>query len=342
MKRVNDYVWARYVEEEDDYDLLDEENAIRLLDEYYNAPEHAEDKDSVYLGILLFERAFAEEERKVGYFQKAIALFNRYRRVTGETSWEAIEDRRADILSYFKEQGIEVETPEEPIPEEPVPSFELEPGEEETAIEVPPEAPPGMVLVPAGSFLFGPERIEQLLEGFYIDVLPITNEQYNRFCEETKYRRGKYADDPRFNGPQQPVVGISWLDALQYCRWAGKELPTEEQWEMAARGTDGRLFPWGDTLPTPEHAVFGQDPETGRTADVGTYPLNVSPFACQDMVGNVWEWTSTPAGESEEFRIVKGGSYNDDSDFLQCDSRLEGDPKDKMENVGFRCVISIR
>jgi formylglycine-generating enzyme required for sulfatase activity len=341
VKQVNDYVWARYVEEEDDYELLDEDEAIRLLEDYYSAPENEEDKDSVYLGILLFERAFADDSRKVDYFQKAVRLFNRYRRLTGETDWEAIEDRREDILAFFKEQGIEVPPPEEPVLEVAEPA-ESEIALEEVEVEAPTETPAGLVLVPAGPFLFGPEKVEQNTGAYYIDVLPVTNEEYDRFCEATRYRRSKYADDVRFNGPRQPVVGISWLDAQQYCHWAGKMLPSEEQWEKAARGSDGRSYPWGEELPTAENAVFGQDPETGKTSDVGSLAANVSPFGCKDMAGNVWQWTSTPAGDSEEFRILKGGSYSDDLDFLRCDSRLEGDPKDKMENVGFRCVIPIR
>ncbi|MBI1854259.1 MAG: SUMF1/EgtB/PvdO family nonheme iron enzyme, partial [Planctomycetes bacterium] len=209
-------------------------------------------------------------------------------------------------------------------------------------IEAPTETPAGMVLVPAGPFLFGPDKEARELGAFYVDIEPVTNEEYNRFCEETRYRKSKYADDPRFNGPKQPVVGISWLDAQQFCKWTGKDLPNEEQWEKAARGTDGREYPWGDEPPTAERAVYGQDPETGRTSDIGTTVGNVSPYGCRDMSGNVWQWTSTPAGDNEEFRILKGGSYNDDLDFLRSDSRLEGDPKDKMENVGFRCVIPIR
>jgi hypothetical protein len=337
VKQVNDYVWARYVEEEDDYDLIDEEDAVRVLEEYYGMPEHQEDNDSVYLGILFFERAFADESRKVDYFHKAMALFNRYRRLTGETDWDAIEDRRADILEYFKQEGIEPQVFEEPVVE----VGEAE-AEEAAEVEVPSEAPPGMTLVPAGTFLFGPENEERYLGAFYIDIHPVTNEEYNRFCEATRYRKSKYADDPRFSGPQQPVVGISWLDAQQYCSWAGKEIPSEEQWEKAARGEDGRPYPWGETEPTEETAVFGQDPETGTTAIVGSRPSNVSPYGCRDMSGNVWQWTSTPAGDNEEFRILKGGSYSDDPDFLRSDGRLEGDPKDKMENVGFRCIIAIR
>jgi sulfatase-modifying factor enzyme 1 len=340
VKQVNDYIWARYVEEEDDYDLIDEDDALRLLEDYYGSPQQDDDKDSVYLGILLFERAFADEERKLDYFQRAVTLFNRYRRSTGDTGFEAVEDRREDILAYFKEHGIELPPSEEPVVEEP--EADAAEGGASGDVEAPTEAPPGMVLVPAGPFLFGPENEPLEIGSFYVDVDPVTNEEYNRFCEETRYRKSKYADDPRFNGPRQPVVGISWLDAQQFCKWAGKDLPDEQQWEKAARGSDGRAYPWGNDPPPPEQAVYGQDPETGRTSDVGTTAGNVSPYGCRDMSGNVWQWTSTPAGDNEEFRILKGGSYNDDLDFLRSDGRLEGDPKDKMENVGFRCIIPIR
>ena len=99
-----------------------------------------------------------------------------------------------------------------------------------------------------------------------------------RFVRETGYRPPRYADDPRLNKPDQPVTGVSYSDAVQFARWAGKELPTEQQWEKAARGNDGRTYPWGNDPPGASDACFGQDPETGAPRAVGSWARNVSPF----------------------------------------------------------------
>ncbi|RMF89553.1 MAG: formylglycine-generating enzyme family protein, partial [Nitrospinota bacterium] len=127
-----------------------------------------------------------------------------------------------------------------------------------------------MVLVPAGEFIMGStsEDIDQLLQqfpstnrelfthempqhrvyldAFYIDKYEVTNRLYQRFVEATGHRKPEYWGDSDLNGPEQPVVGVSWYDAKAYCEWAGKRLPTEAEWEKAARGTDGRTYPWGN------------------------------------------------------------------------------------------------
>jgi len=199
----------------------------------------------------------------------------------------------------------------------------------------------GMVLVPAGSFLYGPDGKEVFLDMFYIDRSPVTNAEYERFVRETGYRPPRYADDPRLNEPEQPVTGVSYADAAQFARWAGKELPTEQQWEKAARGTDGRVYPWGNDPPGASDASFGQDPETGTPKAVASWPRNVSPFGAQDMCGNVWEWTASRYKKDSEFHVVRGGCYNDPVEYLHVYYRLEAHPKDKCEAIGFRCVKNV-
>jgi formylglycine-generating enzyme required for sulfatase activity len=322
VAKINDYVWARYIDVTDDYPhQLDENEALQTLEEFYSDPAEQDNQDAVYLAVLLFERGFVDEENKAAHFKRAYRIFDTYRRVTGEEDWDVVEDRLEDIRAYFEEEGIDPDAQPEGA-----------------------ASPEGMVLVPEGKFLFGESREEVDLPAFYIDLHPVTNEEYLRFCEETGYRKPRFHDDERYNAPKQPVVGISLLDALQYCRWAGKDLPTEQQWEKAARGTDGRKFPWGDEDPDPERAVFEQPIDAGRPGEVGTLEKGASACGCFDMSGSVWEWTvSAPgagAAKKIEQRVLRGGCYEDPPEFLTTFSRLEDDQKIKSEIVGFRCVMN--
>lgn len=186
-----------------------------------------------------------------------------------------------------------------------------------------------MVLVPAGWFFMGYDRgdpdekpVHRVhLGAFYIDATEVTNRQYDRFRAATGHRAPRRYDqlsaDLRL--PDHPVVGVDWDDAVVYCNWAGKRLPTEAEWEKAARGTDGRNFPWGNKATAPQTRANFRDashekgmrkgseypselgsvmtlvqPDDGyaATAPVGHYPAGVSPYGCLDMLGNVTEWVS--------------------------------------------------
>ena len=197
-----------------------------------------------------------------------------------------------------------------------------------------------MMLVSAGSFTFRENGDSVSLPAYYIDKFPVTNRQYEAFCRATGYRFPKYWGDKRFNAADAPVVGVSVNDALKYARWVGKQLPTEEQWEKACRGTDGRLLPWGDDPVTDERACHGRDPAEGTTDAVNVRPDGQSPFGVHDLIGNAWEWTATTDSDPETVHIIKGGCYNDLPDFLNGVLRLAAVPKDKFETIGFRCVKS--
>jgi formylglycine-generating enzyme required for sulfatase activity len=167
--------------------------------------------------------------------------------------------------------------------------------------------PPGMRLVPAGTFKMGSDNEGEMderpahdvkLKGFYLDVTEVTNGQYSE-CVEAKVCRAwredaaksmKYKSEKAFRGPKQPVMGVSWDDAKTYCEWKGKRLPSEAEWERAARGDDGRTFPWGNEAPDPDkHGCF-EGCKSGATADVGSFPADAGPFGHHDLAGSVWEW----------------------------------------------------
>jgi formylglycine-generating enzyme required for sulfatase activity len=201
------------------------------------------------------------------------------------------------------------------------------------------------IQIPSGMFHMGgldvyaendelpPHEVQ--LDGYWIDKLEITNGMYN-LCLQS----GACAPPVKLNSDNRPdylynldfrdypVVYVSWLDASQYCQWAGRRLPTEAEWERAARGDDLRTYPWGDELPNPTLLNFNN--EVGDTSRVGSYQAGASPFGVLDMAGNVWEWTadlykadfyqssalSNPTGPAESIgllqRVLRGGSFQDE------------------------------
>ncbi len=161
-----------------------------------------------------------------------------------------------------------------------------------------------MALVPAGPFTMGADAggepdehpahtVE--LPAFYLDLTEVPNEAWDRCVaagactppDASSAGRNGFGSDGRFRGPRQPVSAVSWDQARGYCAWLDKRLPSEAEWEKAARGTDGRRYPWGNEEPTPDRAVFGGG---GVTGDVGTHPRGDGPYGHHDLGGNVWEW----------------------------------------------------
>lgn len=331
IRKIQEYVYLKYVDP-GDHGSMDEEAALRVLEEHYRKPANADNSECYYVGILLFEHGFEFEDpaKRASHFARARWWLERSRKLSGE-AWDPIDDRLADIVGFFEDEGL----PLPPLAEEPATPREAPP-----AVTLPREVEDHgpMVLVAGGPFLFGPEKVERVLPAFYIDKLPVTNRQYGAFCRATGYRWPKYWTDARFNGPEAPVVGVSAADALKYCKWVGKDLPSEEQWEKAARGSDGRIHPWGEDPAGPQHATFGRDPETGGTGPVTASPAGAATCGALDLLGNAWEWTSTTIAEGEGLQVVKGGCFSDPASILRVDLRLEAGAKDKFENIGFRCV----
>ena len=229
-----------------------------------------------------------------------------------------------------------------------------------------------LVYIPAGSFLMGtvptpfrktdheePQR-EVTLDAFYIGKLPVSNGQYSRFLEAKGGRPPRFHDDPRFNATDCPVVGVSWYDALAYLTWLNEltngsyRLPTEAEWEKTARGTDGRIYPWGNEWDVSK-GNFGEI-RLKRTTPVGSYPGGVSPYGCLDMGGNVYEWCNdwfhpetykyspaeNPGGAADGRRkVIRGGSWVPRGEFAaRGANRAAYEPTEKVHNVGIRIANS--
>jgi formylglycine-generating enzyme required for sulfatase activity len=215
--------------------------------------------------------------------------------------------------------------------------------------------------VPRGVFTMGDDenapRREIYTDGFYIDKFEVTAGRYAGFMKATGPIRPPEGWDEidLARGAQLPVTGVDWHDAQAYCRWAGKRLPTEAEWEKAARGDDGRLYPWGDETPSPERANFANSsPKAydGGLTPAGAHPAGRSPFGVHDMAGNAAEWvadwyaegmaradTRNPQGpQTGKARVVRGGGRFDPGERMAATRRYYASPHQRSEDIGFRCA----
>lgn len=230
-----------------------------------------------------------------------------------------------------------------------------------------------MVSIPAGEFTMGSSEkdIEWAAQKFYsesldyyrdetpahsvelktfqIDKTEVTVGQYRMYMKQTGKPAPKFMDNPRFNHNNQPVVGVIWQEAADYCQAAGKRLPTEAEWEKAARGTDERYYPWGNEPDEIQANVRGKKDGYRYSAPVGLNSYSASPYGVRDMSGNVWEWTADwyhphPGNihpndfYGEQFRVIKGGSWFSNLDLARIAVRGKSLPERRNNFLGFRCV----
>jgi iron(II)-dependent oxidoreductase len=227
--------------------------------------------------------------------------------------------------------------------------------------------PPGMVYIPEGYFPMGQSAGKDnekplhfvYTPAYFIDKYEVSNAEYMKFVEATGHEKPIFWEDENLNPPDHPVVGVSWHDAMAYAKWKGRRLPTEAEWEKAARGNDGRLWPWGGKLDKGFFFyfvnIFGEDDNYKHTAPVNYYQSGVSPFGIFNMAGNVWEWCLdwydenyyllspeiNPQGptESGTHKVLRGGSYLNNIDSVQVVRRSRNRPHIKNEIYGFRTAL---
>ena len=217
------------------------------------------------------------------------------------------------------------------------------------------------VVIPAGNFTMGDNEDSPLREvylgGFFIDKHEVTVSRYAKFLKTTGGVKppDHWEEALLDNAGELPVVGVDWHDADAYCRWAGKRLPTEAEWEKAARGADGRKYPWGNDEPTPARANFGrfsEGPYKGGLMPVSGREAGNSPYGVQDLAGNASEWVAdwyaesfargdvrNPKGpESGKGKVIRGGGWYDHPDRLKSSRRMYAGPANRADDVGFRCA----
>ncbi|HEX7319336.1 MAG TPA: SUMF1/EgtB/PvdO family nonheme iron enzyme [bacterium] len=234
-----------------------------------------------------------------------------------------------------------------------------------------------LIKISSDSFIMGSDKGDAdekpmhnvLVNGFFIGKYEVSNEQYKIFCDSTGH---SYPKSPNFKGmddyflkyPDYPVANVTWEDARSFCDWAQLRLPTEAEWEMAARGNDRRKYPWGNDEPnaggTYRCNLFGSSPFEAKldgyqyTSPVNVFDSGISPFGCYAMAGNVWEWcadwyladyyawkqNADPQGpENGTDRVMRGGSWTNDGDGVRTANRDSSWPVEHMGSFGFRPAL---
>ena len=244
----------------------------------------------------------------------------------------------------------------------------------------PPEAPDRMAMIPEGYFIMGSndhgddERPEHkvFLDAYFMDKYEVSAAEYAEFLNAIGGNSKGYYKEDKFgvleyekqfyplDNPSYPINNVSWFGAKAYCQWKDKRLPTEAEWEKAARGANGQIFPWGNSAPTPGLAryfqTWAEEVRHKVMVPVDSFPQGKSVYGVHHMAGNVKEWVDdwfdreyylenehkeNPLGPpGGEFKVLKGGSWRDLSSFIYSSFRNHSPPKNRHEDYGFRCAKS--
>lgn len=212
------------------------------------------------------------------------------------------------------------------------------------------------VFIQPGSFYYGKDRNSAHIRRPYgIDKFPVTNSQFELFYINDGYNNdtywsqtGKqwknhndiahpqYWHDEKWNGPDFPVIGVSFYEAEAYANWYGGQLPSQEEWERAARGIDGRDYPWGNEFD--KQNCNSKESGSSGTSIVSRYKNGISPVGCYDMAGNVWEWTTDYCEKNKSLQVLRGGSWKRSRIYCRTWDFVHLQPSERYSNVGFRCV----
>jgi formylglycine-generating enzyme required for sulfatase activity len=214
--------------------------------------------------------------------------------------------------------------------------------------------PANWVTIPAGRFVMGEgeDAHEVELDAYRIGRYPVTVDEFARYVEDRGAEPSKWEEQLVY--PNRPVVYVSWHDAVAYCAWAGARLPTEAEWERAARGTERRPYPWGSAEPNPNFANYNET-KIGVPTPVGVFPQGATPGGIQDMAGNVWEWVAdwyaeyekganqrNPKGPPEgDIRVFRGGAWRSRASYLRAANRDGLRPENRYFDIGFRCAREV-
>ncbi|MCB9136979.1 MAG: SUMF1/EgtB/PvdO family nonheme iron enzyme [Caldilineaceae bacterium] len=275
-----------------------------------------------------------------------------YELLLGDTVWPWLKQQWFTLVAP---DGVE--PPPSPLPEPKTAGVEFPQNRKLSRLKI------DWVTVPGGYFWMGSDpRFDRAayddgqpqhrlyLPTYQIARVPITNAQYKLFVDATGHDSlPHYWDGVQIPTGKEnhPVVDITWDNAFAFTKWAGGRLPTEAEWEKAARGSDGRIYPWGNSPPTARHGNFNQNVQ--GTTMVGSYKAGQSPYGCLDMAGNVWEWCSSEykpypynAGDGREelegrrLRVLRGGSWYSNPEHVRCAYRRGDLPNFRLGYHGFR------
>ena len=311
-----------------------------------------------------------------GISKELVQAVGKALKINPDSRYQSIQEFHAEMELCSDSAGIQQYPPAQPVKEKRQADKAKISGDE-LVIGLAVGVSMTFVRVPAGAFLMGSTEDDEMakenekpqhkvyLDEYWIGMTPVTNAQYRVFMEASGHEHWEEGNTPK-GKKEHPVVMVNWYDAMAFCDWlsavSGKQicLPSEAEWEKAARGTDGRIYPWGEQLPDAE--LCNYDGEVRDTTRVGRYsPQGDSPYGCVDMAGNVFEWTRSLWGkelfdpeygypykvgdgredmEAEGYRVMRGGSWENAEDGLRTAYRLGNVPGLKVNFIGFRCVLS--